>query len=152
MRNYKYGFTLLEIILALGLLSIISLVAALPVFNTFKYKNDLYNTQTSIVNMLKRSRSLSQAMTTSDNINPDKWGVHIELKKAVLFKGASYVARDASKDEIYICPTSVSASGLSEIVFDKFTGDPLSLGTISLTTTNNETRQITINAKGTISY
>lgn len=69
-----------------------------------------------------------------------------------LFKGASYVARDVVYDEVFDVPTSITPSGVSEIVYTKFTGLPSVTGTVTLTSNTNETRSITINAKGTASY
>ena len=55
-------------------------------------------------------------------------------------------------DEVFSMPTSITVSGLGEIVFEKFTGEPQNTGTTTLTSVNNETRSVNINSKGTISY
>jgi hypothetical protein len=49
-------------------------------------------------------------------------------------------------------PTSIIVSGTQEFVFTKFTGMPQTTGTLTLTSSNNEARNITINAKRMVSY
>lgn len=61
-------------------------------------------------------------------------------------------ARDATFDEFFSMPTSITPSGLSEIVFAKFTGMPTAIGATTLTSSINENRTISINAKGMVSY
>jgi prepilin-type N-terminal cleavage/methylation domain-containing protein len=60
--------------------------------------------------------------------------------------------RDTSYDETYQTSSAITPSGLTEIVFNKMTGLPKSTGTITLTSTNGETRTITINSEGQVSY
>jgi len=43
-------------------------------------------------------------------------------------------------------------SGITEVVFTKFTGLPQTAGTITLTSSTNEMRNIVINQKGMVSY
>jgi hypothetical protein len=49
-------------------------------------------------------------------------------------------------------PTGISIAGLTDIVFGAFTGEPQTTGTTTLTSETNETRTITINAKGMVSF
>ena len=56
-----------------------------------------------------------------------------------------------SYDELFEVSTTITPTGLKEIVFDKLTGLPGMIGTTTLTSSNNETRIIVINQKGMIS-
>ncbi len=81
------------------------------------------------------------------------WGVYIGADSIVLFKGDDYATRDSDYDEIYAKTSNVSVSGISEEVFEKFTGDPSATGDIILSTSNpTRTSTITINSKGVVSY
>ena len=80
------------------------------------------------------------------------WGVHIAFGFMALFKGAGYAVRDSSFDEVLEIPASVKPSGVQEVVFERFTGLPQTLGVITLASYVNETREIVINAKGMVSY
>ena len=61
-------------------------------------------------------------------------------------------SRDTSLDELFAVPTSIVSSGLSEIVFAKFTGMPIATGVTTFISPANESRTITINAKGMVDY
>jgi len=119
----------------------------IPVYQSFQVRNDLDIAATTVAQSMRRAQVLSQA---SDG--DTSWGVKIQSGSIVLFKGASYAARDSSFDEVFDVPGSITPSGLSEIVFAKFTGFPVGAGAATLTSNTNETRTISINARGTVSY
>lgn len=148
--NYKLptqqGFTLLEVLLSLAGITIIFGIS-IPIYQSFQVKNDLDITANTWVQTLRRAQVLSEAVDGDST-----WGVKIQPAGLILFKGASYGARDTTFDEIFTVPTSISASGTTEIVFAKFTGNPLATGTTTLTASTAETRTININAKGTLTY
>lgn len=80
------------------------------------------------------------------------WGVKVQSGSIVLFKGATYAGRDPAFDEVFNMPGTITPSGLGEVVFAKFSGEPQAMGTVTLTSSTSETRTITINEKGTITY
>jgi len=145
-RFNQSGFTLSEILLSIALIGVIASIST-PVYQAFQIRNDLDIAATSLVQTIRRAQLLSQAV---DGDAP--WGISVQLGSLVLFKGASYTARDSNFDEVFGVPTSITPSGTLEIVFAKFTGLPQTTGTITLTSNTNETRAITINAKGMVSY
>jgi prepilin-type N-terminal cleavage/methylation domain-containing protein len=140
------GFTFIEILLVISLMSITAGIS-IPVYQSFQTRNDLDISGVTVAQTLRRAQLLSQA--SSGDIS---WGVNIATSSITLFKGISFFNRDVGYDEIFFMPSSISISGLQEIVFDKFTGEPQSIGTTTLTSINNETRSININTKGTVSY
>mgnify|MGYP001560235111 CR=1 FL=1 len=140
------GFTLIEMLLVIAAITIIAGITA-PVYQSFQVRNDLDIATVSIVQSLRRAQVLSQAVDGDTS-----WGIYIVSGSLTVFKGASYVARTDVYDEVFEIPTSLTPSGLSEIVFAKFTGLPQTTGTITLTSNANETRTITINAKGMVNY
>jgi len=140
------GFTLLEILLSIAATVIIAGIAA-PVYQSFQVRNDLDIAAVEIAQTLRRAQSLSQAVDGDIS-----WGVFVQSGSITLFKGISYAARDINFDEVFEVPASIAPSGVSEIVFAKFSGLPQSNGTIILNSNTNETRNIFINQKGMVSY
>ena len=140
------GFTFIEILLVVALIGVTASVS-IPVYQSFKTRNDLDVSSVTIAQSLRRAQLLSQA---SDG--DTSWGVNIAVGSITLFKGISFSARDTDFDEVFSMQTSISVSGLQEIVFEKFTGEPVSTGTITLTSINNEERSINTNSKGSITY
>lgn len=144
MRN---GFTLIEILLSIFLISILVAVAV-PVYYTLLSRNDLDVAKNQIVQSLRRAEALALA---SDG--DSTWGLKILSGSIVIFKGTNYdTGRDTNYDEIYQTSSAITPSVLTEVIFNKMTGFPQSSGSITLTSTNGETRTITINAKGQVGY
>lgn len=144
-NNLSQGFTLLELLLSLALIAILAGFSA-SIFLRIQTKNDLDSSAATVVQNLRRAQLLAQAVDSDI-----AWGVKIQNGSIILFKGASYATRDTAFDEISTIPNSIGASGVSEIVYNKFTGLPQLSGTITLST-NTDTSTVTINEKGTVSY
>ena len=140
------GFTLLEVLLSIGLITVLAGLS-LPVYQALQNRNDLDITAVTVAQTLRRAQLLSQAMDGDTS-----WGISIQTGSITLFRGTSYAARDTSFDEVFDVPTSITQSGVGEVVFAKFTGMPQTTGTITLTSSTNEVRNLILNAKGTITY
>ena len=140
------GFTLLEVLLSIAAIAIIAEISV-PLYQSFQARNDLDIATVEIAQTLRRTQVLSQSVDGDTS-----WGVSVQSGSITLFKGTSYAARDTNFDEVFEVPTSITPSGVSEIVFTKFSGNPQTTGTITLTSNTNETRTITINAKGMVNY
>lgn len=144
--RYEKGFTLLEILLSVALMAVFAAVS-MTVYQAFQERNELDIAAVTTTQTLRRAQMLSQAVDGDTN-----WGVKIQSGSITLFKGTSFASRDSSYDEVFDVPTNIIPSGVSEIVYAKFTGLPQSTGTITFTSSTNEVRNITINSKGTVSY
>jgi prepilin-type N-terminal cleavage/methylation domain-containing protein len=145
-KNNK-GFTLVEMILAMAMLLVLFGIAS-PFYQKYQSKNDLDLAVISVAQNLRRAQTLAQAVDANTS-----WGLYLQGGSMTVFRGVSYVARNSSFDEKIIIPDVIIPSGLSEIVFTKFTGLPLSTGTIILTNTSiNEVKNITINSQGMVDY
>lgn len=141
------GFSLVEMLLSVVIISML-VGLSLPIYRSFQSRNDLDITTQSVAQMMRRAQTYAKAVK-----GDGQWGVRVASGSAVLFKGASYAGRDVNFDETTTIPLAVSVSGLSDILFSKFTAIPTSTGTITLTDTNiNDARTISINAKGMVSY
>ena len=140
------GFTLLEILLSVAAITIISGMS-IPVYQSFQVKDALDIAVVSTAQSLRRAQNLSFA---SDG--DSSWGTKIASGSITVFKGASFDSREASFDEVFDVPTSISPSGVGEIVFNKLTGEPQTVGAIVFTSSINETATLTINGKGMVDY
>lgn len=141
------GFTLLEVLLSVAIISLIAGIS-LPVLGSFNERNNLDVATQGIVSQLRRGQTYARG------VNGDsQWGVHVQSGDATLFKGVSYAGRDASFDEITTIPSSITASGTTDILYSKLEATPSTPGTITLTSTNNnQSRTITVNAEGMVAY
>lgn len=146
MRSSVRAFTLLEVLLSVAALTVIAGIS-LPIYQSFQVRNDLDIAATTVVQSCRRAAVLAQASDGDTN-----WGVHIQPGSIVLFQGTIYAVRNETFDEIFTMPTSIMPSGMSDVVFEKFTGMPMTTGTTTLTSSTNETRTITINAKGMVNF
>lgn len=144
--THNEAFTLLEILLCVAMIGLIAGITA-PMYNGMLTKNDLDIATTTTVQAFRRAQVLSQAMDRDS-----AWGVKVQSGSIVIFKGTSYAARDTTLDEITTMPTVIGVSGTAtEVVFNKLDGTPQTTGTVTLTSGQN-TKVITINAKGTTDF
>lgn len=141
----NHGFTLLELLLSVAVISALAGLS-LPVYRTLLSKNDLDIAANSTVSSLRRGQVLSQAVDGDTT-----WGVKVQSGSIVLFKGASYAARDTAFDETFDVPTSIGISGTTEYVFSKLTGLPQATGTVNLSS-ESDARTVTLNSKGMVNY
>lgn len=139
------GFTLLEIMLALAF---ITLMAALPFFWTrFSLSsNDLRLTEQTIVHALRQAQLFARAEKRDAS-----WGAFVSSSSVVIFQGDSYATRTEGSDRVMSFPTPVIASGLNEVVYEKFTGEPNVTDTITVES-GASSHTITIHTHGFLDY
>jgi len=140
------GFTILEILLVVSLVTLI-MAFSVVVNYSFYINNDIDIATLNTVQAIRRAQNLSIGVGQDSS-----WGIRVNGANVVLFKGSDYASRDTSFDEIFDLPNSVVVSGLSEIIFDKFSGTPQVIGSIILTAPNNLNRNVTINEHGVVNY
>ncbi len=142
----QQGFTLLELLLSVAILTLLTGLS-LPVYESFVRRNDLDITTQSVALDVRRAETYARA------VNGDStWGMEFLSSSVVLFKGATYATRDSTYDETVPLPGSVTLSGTSEIVFAKLSATPSVTGSVTFSSTTNDTRTLTVNAKGMVDY
>lgn len=142
----RRGFSILEVGLSIGLIGILTVIT-IPMYQGVQSRNNLDVAAMEMTQSLRRAQILSQAVD-----GDTAWGLYVQNGSITLFKGTSYTTRDTDFDETFIVPTNLAFTGLSEIVFTQFSGMPQTTGTITITAPSNETRTVTINAKGMVEY
>jgi len=142
----KRGFTLLETLLVIASIAILAGIS-LPIAQQVQNTVNVNTAIETLVHTLRRAQALSEAVDGDIS-----WGVHIQEGTIILFKGISYANRDTSFDDTATYSPTITPSGLSDVVFSKFTGIPQSSGIITFTGLNNQIKTLTLNEKGTITY
>lgn len=145
MRNQK-GFTLLEFLLSFALIALLVTVTA-PVYRRVQMRNDLDLAIRETSSGFRRARLYAQV-----GKEDGAWGVRIDEGVITVFQGDSYATRDTAFDEAQEISSSLTITGVQEVVFSAFTGNPSTTGTVTYETVLEETRTATINGKGMIEY
>jgi len=141
----KRGFTLPELLLSVAIIGALAGLS-LPVYRSLMVKNDLDIAAVTVAQSARRAQVLSQSVDGDTG-----WGFKVQTGSIVIFKGTSYSARDANFDETFDIAGSIGVSGATETVFVKFTGFPQTTGTVNVST-ETDSRSVTINEKGMVSY
>lgn len=144
MAKQRFGLTVIELILSLGIILILFAVSV-PLLRSFLLRNDLDVVQNTVVQDTYRAINLATSGERDSN-----WGVKITTGQITVFSGNSYATRNINYDETYSLASGVTISGQSEYVFSKFSGIPINTGTTTLTNQANETRSFTVSSKGAI--
>ena len=152
MINFKNktGFTLVEILVVIGIIALLSALT-FPLFRNFQKQTDLIDSAEKIVSALR----LAQYKTLASD-QDDQWGVFFStstsLNQYVLFKGQNYQSRDASFDTVYQLTKLVEIQEInlnqsSEVVFNPVIGSTDQFGDILIRLKNNHQKTSLIYVK-----
>lgn len=146
-KNMRLGFTIIELLIVIGILAALALFSA-PIFQNFNQSNDLQTAFNLIINKIISAQIKSQSV-----VDDSAWGVKIIGNEAVIFKGNNYIGRDPAFDEKASFSSNIAVNPLFEIVFNKLTGYPnFSFPNITITNGLNEAKIFSINEKGAVIY
>ncbi len=153
--NKQQGFTLIEVLLVVGITGIITVFSGLNLIG-FQRRTTLRTSADELISNLRKVQSLSVA--AKDNLS---YGVHIEQDYYEIFSGSSYVPGDSENIKVALSPNveilNVGLSPDNSVVFEKLSGYPdytgsldISLGTEVITVTINSEGVINVLESGTI--
>ena len=120
------GFTLMEVVIVVALLSVISLMT-IPVSVSQYRKYVVKESTLSITHFLRLSQNNAKTGLLGSSS-----GVKMLPDSFVVFVGDSYMFRNQAVDEVYHLPSSVSVEGVHEIVFEEITGIPTVSGRVEI--------------------
>lgn len=146
LSDNRAGFTLLEVLLVVSMIAVLGGISATS-WQSIQRDNELNLAAQQVAAGARRAETLAQA---SDG--DSTWGVTATATQVVVFKGASFAARDQTVDEVFDLNSTVSVSGTSEYVFQKLTGLPQTAGVLTLQSTSGKTQTVTISASGMVQY
>ena len=139
LRNSKFklhyssstGFTLLEMLLSVGIITIISVIGVSSFLNINRDRALTAEVE-KVLSLIAKARTF-----TISEKDGGAYGVHFEQGKAVLFLGPTYNAGAGSNQAqtvngaVRISAISLSGGG-SEVLFRKLTGTAVQSGTITI--------------------
>lgn len=141
------GFTLLEIIITIGIISLLSTLVLVS-FYSLRQSVNLNTTGEDIISALRLARSKTLASEGSSG-----YGVHLESSKYVLFRGTSY-SSSASDNTTYSLSPGVeiyndSLVGWPDVVFIRISGivDSSKIGRFGVRLTSNPSQNLFIGVK-----
>lgn len=144
-KRINAGFSLVELMIVLGIFSLFAVVTG-TLYTDFRSGSNLEIAAGSVVEAMRHAKANAEQVQ-----GDSKWGVKIFSDEVVVFEGANYDTRNIDSDHSLYLPNSVSTGGLSEIVFEKVSGATSTTGTATISN-GNTNKNISINAKGTITY
>jgi prepilin-type N-terminal cleavage/methylation domain-containing protein len=146
MKNTKAGFTILEILLVIAVLSIIASVS-LPLFLGSVDKNRVDLATLTAVQYLRQAIARAEA-----NDHDSAWGVKFLPGRIVMFQGDNYDARDAGFDRVTQVE-GIDFAGDTLIIFPRISAELPDTATLHLrATANGQERKVVINPKGALTY
>lgn len=157
MQNRANGFTLIEVIVVLGVLATLMSFATVNVLQLQRHTH-VQTTVTALATDLYEQRQRAMVGDTQGRSTSDSYGIYFQTNSYVLYHGSSYSA--ASPDNVTIpidSPIEMSSTTFtgSSVLFTKGSGEisgySSSANTVTLTnTTNSEAVVLTLNKYGTI--
>lgn len=145
-RKNQSGFTLIEFLLVIGMISILAGLS-LPFYNNLMAKNATAVARQATTRSFHRAQQLARAVD-----GDSEWGIKLLDGQIVVFRGATYAGRNTAYDEITNLSNGVTFTGNTEVVFSKLYGLPNNTTSINITGPNNTTLEITVNTHGILNY
>lgn len=153
-RFFNNGFTLVEILLVIGIVGVI-VGLAIPFYQNYQISTQLDTNSFQLVQTLRKAQAL--AMASQDY---QTFGVHFEPRKFVLFKGSVYNVSDQN-NEVYELPSSLSLiTNSPQILFSQVKGLPTLSGpspvptttllSVTLRSNNNQVKIVNVNEAGKV--
>jgi prepilin-type N-terminal cleavage/methylation domain-containing protein len=140
------GFTLMEVLLTVAIITIITAVGA-PVFLGLQRTNELDLATNTLAQYLYEAQVYSRAED-----HDCQWGVTIAAQDLTLFCGNSYASRNTNYDHVYNIPSSIAIGQNLEIVYSKLYGLPATTGSYVLNAYGGQSSTVTVNPKGMVEY
>jgi len=148
-KGYRQGYTLMEIMVVIGILAAISFIV-FAFFNDYRKVQGIRQDSELVESLLYKARN-----NTLSSKGAYEYGVHFASSSVVMFQGNTYIPA-ASTNQAFSLTSGVTVSSLSlsggavDIVFSKLSGEPSRAGTITLTSTSGSVKVITVYATGLI--
>lgn len=147
------GFTLIEVILVVAIISIISSLSA-AFYARFITQNAVSNTQDQIVQSLRKAQTYAMMSRKS---NTSGWGVNWDSGAHVLtlYQGPNFAGRALALDERFTINSNItitfSPASPTDVNFLHETGLPQNTPPTITISGQNNTKTVTVNTQGVVS-
>jgi len=146
----KSAYTLIELLIVIGVLAILTGLASLSLVS-FGKASDTETSKTIISGALREARANSMA-DVEDNI----WGLHFENERVIIFadSGSGYNPSSPSNSFRLIAAHNTITwqlnGGGADLEFAKRTGGTVNYGQITITGQSSAEKIITVNSQGAV--
>lgn len=125
------GFSVVEVLVVVAILGGLSYIL-INVFVSSQSESVLQTESERVLSVLNDARSL-----TLSSKNDDQYGVHFEVDRYFLYKGATYVMGAPDNEEVQLSPRiSISdvdlQGGGPDLLYERLTGKTLDYGSVTL--------------------
>ena len=129
-KNKKKGFTLIELMLAISIVTMIS-VLVLESLTKFRDRQLVEIGSENIMSLLAKART-----DTLASLDDSEYGVHFEFDRMVLFKGGVFTEPSSDNTEVLfdlrvgLVDISLTGGG-ADVIFDRLTGGTSQYGVLT---------------------
>lgn len=151
---HKQGFTLIEIVVVMGLLAILGslgLIMSLDSYRSYAFRNE----RDLIVTVLQKARSqaINNVCLGSGCTSGADHGVHLQTGSYTIFQGTIFASANHSLDQVVQSSSAtVQLSGLTDVVFSQLSGNAAPAGNITVSDGVGHSTTISINDAGRIDW
>ena len=140
MKKNVQGFTLIELILVIGLVAVIGATAS-PFLSNFILRNNYETTTDKLVSSLRKAQQYS-IQGKQDSV----WGACLSANVIRLYRGSCAAPIFAEDFDV---PSTITITGFTDTTFSRLRGEPSTALAITLTSAIG-TKAVTVNAAGMI--
>ncbi len=141
--SMQRGFSIIEVLVTISITAVL-LAVSVNAYASVRQTRDPLRVSYIYSDALKQAIVKARAMD-----NDLSWGVRINSGAIVVFSGTSYATRATSLDKTYSFPTTVTATGITEVVFNKFSGRTVTSGTTTFSNSFSS-KSVTLTSGGAI--
>lgn len=132
------GISIIELILVIAIIAIIG-ATTIPAGSAFLVRNQLKNTTNELVSSLRTAQ-----INTLNGKEDRQWAIEVSGSSIKM-----YAVGDSSFDQTFSVPSSISITQAT-IVFDKLTGNPDAVATLTLSSNTGDSNTVSVNQVGTV--
>lgn len=129
-----HGFSLVELMIVIALLTVVLILTTVNLFKPVS-KAKIDSTSSDLTSLLREAQNKAINTERESGITSDEYGVHFEINKYILFKGATYDPNGSDNFEVYTpenltltpnlpCPSPPGEC--NNVVFKRISGEVVS--------------------------
>ncbi|MDQ3075641.1 MAG: prepilin-type N-terminal cleavage/methylation domain-containing protein [bacterium] len=141
----RSGFTLIEILVVLGIVGMVLAIGSMVNFDTYG-REILTSEHSSLASVLYKARGMSM-----NNLYSMPHGVHVEPDSYVIFRGSPYSFTNSNNEVLPRNPNIIITPADFEVTFAQLSGEPSATGALTMSD-GTRTKTVTIISGGLIDW